>query len=244
MRTIKTAANAPSREGKFDPSTWAQQARLLARNEAEAVALRGMLVLAALVMLGIVAVLALDAPLPSDPAPLLAAVGLGLAVVIILWAWTYAHALARNTRHVREATWRLEEERGEDLDGDGQLGPPVGHVVRIGGSKPSSVVLPDLHPPRGARPLARFPVAPNDVVDVLRRADTAGLGFREWEGYKLPSGREIDRPLWGQIIDGMVAWEMVQAITDAAGRRRVRLDRSVTVDAMIDAVRRSVAGEP
>lgn len=243
MRTMKQVAST-AEPARFDPSTWAQQARLLARNEADAWALRGGLALAGVVILGIVAVVVLDVRLPRDLAPLLAAVAGGLALVALLWGWTYSNALSRNTRHVREATWQMEVERGEDLDGDGRLGaPPVGHVVKIGGRRPASVVLPDLDAPRSAAPLARFPVPPNDVVYVLTRAAREGLGFREWDGHRLPSGAEVDRPLWTRVIDGMVDWEMVQATTDAAGRRRVRLAGDATVDEMISAVRRSVAGE-
>jgi len=246
MRAMRTAApSAPAKESRFDPATWAQQARLLARAEAEAAALQVSLALAVLAMLWIGAVLALDALAPRDPATVAGLAVGAVLVVLVVYVWVYSSALAANTHEVRRATWQREREMGEDIDGDGVVGEPepVGHVVRIGGSAPRDVVLPNLDvATRAARPLARFPVAPNDVIYVLTRAASAGLGFREWEGHRLPSGAEIDRLLWGRIIDGMVDWEMVQATTDAAGRRRVRLAGDVSVDEMIAAVRQSVAG--
>lgn len=245
MRSMKTAApSAPAKEGKFDPSTWAQQAKLLARNQGEAAALKVSLVLAALALLGIGAALALDAPLPRDPATVAGLAVGAVLVVVVVYVWVYSSALAANTHEVRRATWQREQELGQDIDGDGMVGQPepVGHVVRIGGAKPREVVLPNLEASRAARPLARFPVPANDVVYVLTRAGKEGLGFREWDGHSLPSGVTVDRPLWGRIIDGMVDWEMVQATTDAAGRRRVRLAGDVTVDEMIAAVRQSVSG--
>jgi hypothetical protein len=105
------------------------------------------------------------------------------------------------------------------------------------------VVLPDLDPPRETRPLVRFPVPANDVIYILTRSAQDGLGFREWDGHRLPSGSVVDRPLWTAVINGMVDWQMVQATTDAAGRRRVRLAGDATVDEMIAAVRQSVAGK-
>ena len=246
MRSMKTAApSAPAtKESKFDPSTWANQARLLARNEADAAALRVAMVLSGLVLLALAARLLVDLPLPRDPVVVVAIAIACVAIVAGWWLWTYASALAANTRRVQQATWQEELLRNEDLDGDHQIGPPqeAGHVVRIGGSKPREFVLPDLEGSRAARPLARFPVTPNDVIYILTRASREGLGFREWDGHSLPSGVTVDRPLWGRIIDGMVDWEFVQATTDAAGRRRVRLATDVTVDDMVAAVRQSVSG--
>lgn len=246
MRSLKTAApSAPAKETKFDPSTWANQARLLARNDADAAALRVAMILAALVLLALAARLLVDLPLPRDPGVVLAIAIAGCIVIAGVWIWTYASALASNTRRVRSATWQEELARGEDIDHDGVVGPPqpAGHVVRIGGSKPREVVIPDLDPaPWAAPPLVRFPVPANDVIYILSRAAKSGLGFRDWDGHRLPSGNSVDRDLWSRVIDGMVDWEMVQSTTDAAGRRRVRLAGDVTVDEMISAVRQSVAG--
>jgi len=200
-----------------------------------------LLLLAALMMRHLV-----DLAWQEIVADLAAALGVGVLWLMAVYVVSYARTLRNDNAAVRARTWLLEEQTGRDLDGDGQVGkpaPPVGHVMKIGGSKPKEVVLPDLDPPREMRPLVRFPVPANDVIYILTRSATDGLGFREWDGHRLPSGRQVDRPLWTQIIDGMVDWEMVQATTDAAGRRRVRLAGDATVDEMIAAVRQSVAGK-
>jgi hypothetical protein len=245
---MRTAAQpvATNGNGKFDPSTWAGQARSLARNEADASALLWGVILAAGTALSAAVALMVGGATWRDvlSAEMAAGVGVQALAVSIIWMATYATSLRNDTREVRVATWRQELALGVDLDGDGQVGQPqpVGHVMKIGGSKPREVVLPDLDPPRETRPLVRFPVPANDVIYVLTRAAKEGLGFREWDGHRLPSGATVDRNLWTATIDGMVAWEMVQATTDAAGRRRVRLAGDATVDEMIDAVRQSVAG--
>lgn len=250
MRSMRTAAQPVSGtsngNGKFDPSTWANQARQLARQDADANALLWGVILAIGTALAATVAVAVDGATWRDvlSAEMAAALGVQIVAIGIIWLATYAMTLRNDTREVRMATWRQELARNEDLDNDGQIGPPqpMGHVVRIGGSKPASVVLPDLDTGRSAPNLARFPVTANDVIYVLTRAVSNGLGFRDWDGHRLPSGKVVDRPLWASVIDGMVDWEMVYAMTDAAGRRRVRLASDVTVDEMIDAVRRSVSG--
>ena len=251
MRLMRTAAQPVSGgtngNGKFDPSTWAGQARSLARNEADASALLWGVILAAGTALSATVALVVGDATWRDvlSVEMAAAVGVQAAVVGIIWMATYAMALRSDTREVRVATWRQEMALGQDLDGDGQIGQPkaadpVGHVVRIGGSAPKNVTLPDLDPPRSAAPLVRFPITPNDVVYVLSRAAKKGLGFREWQGHRLPSGTVVGRPLWVQIIDGMIAWRFVTTSTDGAGRRQVYLRSDVDVETMIGAVKASV----
>lgn len=245
MRTATPAAPA-AQPGKFDPSTWAGQARALARNEADALALRIALALAALALALIGGATLLDARLPRDPTGILVLAGACVACVAGAWMWTYARALARNTHHVRLATWQMELEQKIDLDGDGVLGPPpslqpVGHVMRIGGPKPVDVILPDLDPPREARPLAGFPICPNDVLFILNRAAVDGLTVRAWAGQRLPSGLLVDRTLWSAVVDGLVEWAFATATVDGAGRRRVELRTDVSVDLMADAVQKSLA---
>lgn len=244
MRTMKSVAETTAQPGKFDPSTWAGQARQTAKNQAVSttmlwgVAMALLLVVAALVMRHLAGL-----AWSEIAADLAAELAVGLVWLAVVYVFSYARTLRNDNAAVRARTWLLEQELGQDLDGDGKVGKPqpVGHVVPIRGKKPASVVLPDLDPPRGAPLLVRFPVPANDVIYVLSRARQDGLGFRDWEGHRLPSGAVVDRPLWGRIIDGMVDWEMVQAQTDAAGRRRVRLAEDVTVDEMVAAVRQSVA---
>lgn len=247
MRTMKKSTEtAATQPGKFDPSTWAGQARQTARNQAVSTTMLWGVGVAVLLLVTALAMRHLAGLAWSAiVGDLAAALGVGVLWLLTVYMVSYARTLRNDNEAVRARTWLLEQELGRDLDGDGHVGKPqsVGHVVKIGGRKPASVTLPDLHPPRSAPPLARFPVPANDVIYILTRAARDGLGFRDWDGHRLPSGTEIDRPLWTQVIDGMVDWEMVQATTDAAGRRRVRLAGDVTVDEMIAAVRQSVAGK-
>lgn len=253
MRKMNTTAQpAQAREpGRFDPSTWAGQARMLARNEADAAALISAIILAAVLALATL-VMRHGAGLRWSQVlgpELLTGLAAGIVALAVIWAATYARALQRDTQAVRTATWRLEEELGEDLDGDNQVGRPVGHVVRIGGRKPAEVVLPDLDPPRELAPLVEFPPQPpvtaNDVIYILGRATKEGLTFRSWDKHRLPSGAEIDRALWVGIQDGLLAWMFAVASTDARGRRRVELRGDIEVDVMVHAVRTGVgaAGE-
>lgn len=245
MRTMKQVTETAAQPGKFDPSTWAGQARQTAKNQATSTTMLWGVAVAVLLVVAALAMRHLAGLAWSEiAADLVAALAVGLLWLAAVYVISYARTLRNDNAAVRARTWLLEQELGRDLDGDGQVGQPqpVGHVVKIGGSKPASVVLPDLDPPRSAAPLVRFPVPANDVIYILTRAATEGLGFREWDGHRLPGGTVVDRPLWTQIIDGMVDWEMVWASTDAAGRRRVRLAGDATVEEMIGAVRQSVAG--
>jgi len=242
MKTETTAAQP----GKFDPSTWAGQARQTAKNQAVSTTMLWGVGVVALLLVAALAMRHLAGLAWSEiAADLAAALTVGLLWLMVVYVISYARTLRNDNAAVRTRTWLMEEQTGQDLDGDGQVGQPqeVGHVMKIGGKKPKDVVLPDLAPPKQAQVLRRFPVSPNDVIYILTRANHDGLGFREWDGHRLPSGATVDRPLWTKIIDGMVDWEMVDATTDAAGRRRVRLAEDATVDEMIAAVRQSVAGK-
>jgi hypothetical protein len=104
-------------------------------------------------------------------------------------------------------------------------------------------VLPDLDRPREEPPLIHFPICANDVIYVVNRAAVAGLAFRAWDKQKLPSRKEIDRPLWSGIIDGLVAWQFATATVDAAGKRRASLREDVDIEEMLHAVRIG-AGHP
>ena len=99
MRLMKQMAPA-AEPARFDPSTWAQQAKLLARNEADATALAGALVLIGAAVVAKVAELMLDDVrlLPSDPASLLAIASAGLASVALL-AVSVCRARRRRAPH-------------------------------------------------------------------------------------------------------------------------------------------------
>lgn len=239
---LNTAADTAAAPPRFDVSTWTDQARRLARNEAEAASLRIVLILIVVVLLAVVVVELFDLRPPRDPMQIAVAIAAAMIVVVLRWLHVYSTALGRNTHQVRRATWQEELRRGEDLDGDGHQGPPpaVGHVVPISGPKPAQFTLPNLDQQRTTAPLIHFPIPPNDVVYILSRAAGDGLGFRQWNGHRLPSGVVIDRDTWAAILDGLIVWQMASASTDAAGRRRTELRGDVAVETMIQAVKTAV----
>lgn len=245
MKRLNTAApSAPAREpGRFDPSTWAGQARNMAHNDADAITLLAAIVVSAALAVGAFATRRMAGWQRIDLLDVLVLAGGVVLALACVWIATYAWALRRDTAAVRRATWAAELDSGDDIDGDGQVGPPrpVGHVVRISGARPAEVVLPDLDPPRELAPLVEFPATPpvtaNDVIYILSEAARSGLTFRAWERRRLPSGAEIDRTLWVGIQDGLVSWTFAVAETDARGRRHVALRSDVGVETMIHAVR-------
>lgn len=236
--TVPANAAGPAR---FDPSTWAQQAKLLAHHQAEAHAWWAAITAASAVGLSAAAMYWSNIEWDQALIPLLAFGITASIIVLVVYIISYSRALNANTISVKRATWGEEERQGVDLDGDGRVGPPVGHVVRINGPKPAEVVLPDLDGSRAdRRPLVEFPVSPNDVIYILTRAQREGLGNREWEGHTLPSGETVRRNTLNEILDGMAAWQFTIERRDAAGRRHARLRADVSVETMIAAVQTSV----
>lgn len=155
------------------------------------------------------------------------------AVLAVYGVYLWLHV--NNT--VRDL-WQREIKDGKDIDGDGKVGPPRGHVVEVQG-KPA-FTLPDLHPETPAAPppaLVHFPCTANDVLLVLDSAPGDGLGFRAWEGKRLPSGVKLDRSTWGAVQDGLLAWQFATARTTKTGRV-VELRTDIDIEAMKDAVRK------
>lgn len=160
------------------------------------------------------------------------------AVLAVYGVYLWLHV--NNT--VRDL-WQREIKDGKDIDRDGKVGPPRGHVVEVQG-KPA-FTLPDLHPETPAAPppaLIHFPCTANDVLFVLDSAQSDGLGFRAWEGKRLPSGVKLDRSTWGAVQDGLLRWQFATARQTKTGRV-VELRTDIDIEAMKDAVRKG-AGEP
>jgi hypothetical protein len=167
------------------------------------------------------------------------------AALVAGGATIYAKSVIVDVENVRKQLWleiwAQEWASGEDIDGDGIVGPPVGHVVPVNGNKNGSVLLPNLDVME-RRPLLHFPtgigrtVTPDDVLHILDRAATEGLAFRSWEGQKLPSGTVLDRSAWGGCLDGLVAWRFAEERPTARGRAVVLRD-DITVEDMKRAVR-------
>lgn len=176
----------------------------------------------------------------DEPAIIL--LGLAIAGGCAIYAWSIVEGIA----DVRRTLWRREQATGDDLDGDGRIGPPptVGHILRIGGQQQQDVIMPDLDPPRRLAALAGFPtdptVTPNDVVYILTSAASDGLVFSAWTGRRLPSGAEISRDTWTAILDGLLKWQFATASSTANGRRIVTMRSDIDIETMIQAIKTSV----
>jgi hypothetical protein len=171
----------------------------------------------------------------------------GLAVVLVPFVAVavvlavYGVALWLHVNSVTRDLWRRELRDGKDYTGDGHLGPPQGHVVHVQGQP--AFVLPDLHPETPAAPppaLIHFPCTANDVLFVLDKAQGDGLGFRAWEGQRLPSGVKLDRDGVKWLQDGMLAWKFATSRMTATGRR-VELRTDIDIEAMKAAVQKGAA---
>lgn len=166
------------------------------------------------------------------------------AVLVLVGAVIYAVSVVKDVENVRRQLWleiwAQEVATGTDIDDDGIIGNPVGHVVQIGGGR-GSVTLANLDVME-RRPLVHFPnteghvVTPDDVLHIVDRAAEVGLAFRNWEGQRLPSGVVLDRPTWGGCLDGLVAWRFATDRQTQRGRV-VEMRSDITVEDMKRAVR-------
>lgn len=164
--------------------------------------------------------------------------------IVAIGATIYAVSVIQDVENVRRQLWleiwSQERATGEDIDGDGIVGPPIGHVVEIGGGR-GSVTLPNIDV-MDRRPLVHFPsetgrvVTPDDVLHIIDRAVLIGLGFRNWERHKLPSGTIVDRQTWAGCQDGLIAWRFAQDRQTQRGRV-VELRGDLSVEDMKRAVR-------
>lgn len=246
-----TAPTSAKLETRFDPSTWANQPRLLAKNEAEA-RLYQMAPWAALIALGIaLASFAIGEnirlPIPW-PLAMLALWIVELAGLASIYASTYASALQADNQAARRATWHIEQQTGHDLDGDGHIGPPepIGHIIPLksNGQDIGEIILADLDAP-GLRPLAGFPaepkpITPNDVIYIIDRAAEVGLGSRQWEGHHLPSGASPGRDVWTAILDGLLLWQFATQRHTSDGRRLVELRTDTDIEHMKAAIQKAI----
>lgn len=206
IETQKPAGEKPS---GFDPSTWGGQARLLAKNDAEAVALLAAagLVVADAVITGAALWLELASWRDVLSAGLVAVLGTQAAAVGLVWLVTYSRALRADTRQVRWTTWRQELAAGEDLDGDGWVGDPT-RGIRITRGDQSEEIEVDL-PARsamGAPVIPAWGVSAPDLVAILFEADLVrGLQERAWVGkeatpFTLPSGGRVTQSVFRQVL--------------------------------------------
>lgn len=201
----------------FDPSTWGGQARMLARNDADAAAL---LLAAGLIVADMVTVVI---ALRSDLATWrdvfsgdgLLLFGLQASAVAAAWVLTYARSLRADTLQVRRQTWQQELADDEDHDGDGFVGDPTrGITVRHhdGQEEVIEVDLPARSAP-GAPVIPAWGVSLPDLVAILFEADLSrGLQERAWvpskkqplvTAFVLPSGQRVTQGMFRQVLAEM-----------------------------------------
>jgi hypothetical protein len=204
----------------FDPSTWANQPRLLASNQAEAATVH-----CAAWAIGIVLTIATIGAIAwqkagVDPVDVLIVIAVAVVVgcLVTLWRWatTYSAALQADTAEARRATWQREMERGEDLDGDNYIGDPFNRVeVKRDGETVAEVIVP-----RPSNSAKHEPVmqgwgvsAPDLVAFVFEAENGRGLNERLWVGegvtrFRLPSGAVVTQPLFRQILAALADHEL------------------------------------
>lgn len=196
----------------FDPSTWSNQPRLLAGNQAEAAAIE-----AAALSAGIILVLTLIAWFVADAKPVEAisvaavALAVGICATFARWSYVYSNALRADTEAVRQATWLREVVEQRDLDGDNVIGDPFRTVPVKREGKATENVIYDLpsNSERGAPVMQGWGVSQADLISFLFEAERGrGLQERAWVGEKtarhvLPSGGVVTQALFRQIVQAL-----------------------------------------
>lgn len=203
-----TQTTAPA----FNPSTWANQPRLLASNQAEAAAVNCAAWAVGIVLLIAVAGAVGWQEFGADPVDVLivlaVAVVVGCLVTLWRWATTYSAALQADTDEARRATWQQEIERGEDLDGDNYIGDPFASLTVRRQGKPNETVIYDLprDSDKAAPVMMGWGVSKADLVSFLFEVEQRrGLNERAWVEDKrnrhvLPSGRAVTQPLFRELL--------------------------------------------
>lgn len=217
-----TPVAAQPTQPHFDPSTWANQPRLLASNEAEAAAIEaGGWAIGAVLLVLVLAVLAvLLAGAPIVPAFGVVAVTVVIGALYTLWRWavTYAEALRRDTDEARRATWQRELEDNADYDGDEIIGDPFGTVKvrRRDGSIQEVTIDKPPNSEKHAPIMQGWGISKPDLVAFLYEAEIGGRGLQEraWVGdadkFVLPSGRTVTQPLFRDVLAALAEHDMAE----------------------------------
>jgi hypothetical protein len=140
----------------------------------------------------------------------------GTIAVALRSAWVYAAKLRTATAATERATWAKEEERYEDINGDGYVGDPFNRVkVKREGQTVDEVIVP--HPSGAAKhePVMQgWGVSASDLVAFVFEAERGrGLNERAWVGegikrFPLPSGSVVTQPLFRQVLAALADHEL------------------------------------
>lgn len=238
QRVAKAENTGWAERPRFDPSTWGGQARNLARNDADGMAL---LVAAGLMVANAAAIgLSLWAGWAElrdlFGAASLLVLGCELLAVALAWILTYARALRSDTQRVRWQTWRQELATERDLDGDGFVGDPqASRTIRVTRGDQVEEVTLDM-PARsqaGGPVLVDFGVTAPDLVSFLFEADLQrGLQERNWigdgvQGYVLPSGQRVTQKMFRELVSGLAERGMA---VKSAGRWELDCDPATVAE--------------
>ena len=221
-RTASGAVIAPTTPSPLadDRSTWANQPRLLASNDAESAAIEaGKYVAAIVLVLALLGAVAWDVA-GVDPVDVLifVAVAVVIGVLVTLWHWStvYADALRRDTEEARRATWQHEMNAGEDLTGDGYIGNPF-RDIQVRRKTGNVEQVPFSHPPnsqRGEPIMEGWGVSKSDLVAILYEAELSrGLQERAWVGdgvdkFPLPSGKVVTQTIFRNVQAALAEHDM------------------------------------
>jgi hypothetical protein len=219
-RRSATPVAAQPTTPSFDPSTWANQPRLLAGNQAEAATVHcaawAIGIVLAIAVVGVAAWQKVNA----DPVDVLIVVAVAVVIgcLVTLWRWatTYAAALQADTAEARRATWQREIDTDKDLTGDGYIGDPFNRVsVKREGETVAEVIVPrPSHSARHEPAMIGWGVTPSDLVAFVFEAEAGrGLNERAWVGegvarFHLPSGAVVTQPLFRQVLAALAEHEL------------------------------------
>ena len=204
----------------FDPSTWANQPRLLAGNQAEAATVHCAAWAIGIVLAIAVVGVAVWQKADADPVDVLIVVAVAVVVgcLVTLWRWatTYAAALQADTAEARRATWAREVDTGQDIDGDNFIGDPFASLTVRRQGKPDQTVVYDMprDSDRAAPLMVGWGVSKSDLVSFLFEAEAGrGLQERAWVGDKterhiLPSGKSVTQPMFRQVVQALADHDM------------------------------------
>ena len=238
-RTTTPTVAQPSTPS-FDPSTWANQPRLLAANEAESAAIECATYAAGIVLavalLGAVA----WSELGAEPVSVLVFVAVSVVVgaLVTLWRWstTYAEALRNDTDEARRATWQRELDTGQDVDGDGVIGNPFRNIQVRRRDRTEDMAFS--HPPsslRGEPIMDGWGVSQSDLVAMLYEAEMSrGLQERAWVGdsvdkFTLPSGKQVTQTVFRNVLAALAEHDMA---SKPAGKWQLDVEADAVAQAL------------
>jgi len=200
----------------IDRATWAEQAKHLASNHAQATFYYWSPRVALVVMLVAVVAIWADVKLLDLVFVVFGAMLIGLTIIALLASQVYSEELNAGTRAIWRATWEAEEADQRDYTNDGFIGDPFSQVkVKREGQVVDEVVIPmPSNSIRGMPIMNGWGITQHDLVAFLFEAERGrGLQERAWVGqsaeqFVLPSGRAVTQTLFRSLLAALAEHEM------------------------------------